>query len=173
MRGRACSTTSVEEVHATELSAALVPPDAPCYHKPWGLLSTLLLIAVLLFSCLAVAEAPGFHCIASGQRTVCSDGRGGPPVQSAPGITPDPIAFARWVQRGLVALPICMLAGLLAQRWRVRVRSRRHFQVDYQLWQQANALWADLQYCHRCDGVFTPGARQLLSLAEWSTGCQV
>jgi hypothetical protein len=166
--GSTQGTTTIEEDHATELSEALAPPVAPRYHNPWGLLSTLLLIAVLLSGWLAIVEAPGFHCASSGQRTICWDGQNSAPVQSALGITPDPVAFARWVQLGLVALPVSLLAGLLVLRWRLRARRRRRFQIDYQAWQEAHTSWSDLCYCHRCDGVFAPGERQLRSPAECS-----
>ncbi len=161
------ATTVTDEDHTTELSQLLALPAAPSYHNPWGLVSTLLAIAVLLSGWMAIAEAPGLHCAISGQRTVCWDGQGNPFVGSATGTTPDPGAFARWVRIGLVALPVSLLAGLLGLRWRLGVRRRHRLQSDYQSWQRVYAWWQVLCYCHRCDRVFAPGERKLLSTADW------
>jgi hypothetical protein len=150
------SSTVLEEDHATELSQVLAPRAAPLYHHPWGLVSTLLLIAVLLSGWMAVAEAPGLYCAPDGQQTVCWDGHGSRFLASAAGTTLDPAAFARLVRGGLVALPMILLAGLLALRWRLGVRRRQRFEADYRSWQQAYAWWQDLRYCHRCDGVCWP-----------------
>ncbi len=168
MWGAIESATVINEDHATELSETLAPPAAPHYHNSWGVVSTLLLIGVLLSGWMAIAEAPGLHCAPGGQRTVCWDGQGSMFVESAPGTNPDPGTFAPWVQVGLVALPVSMLAGLLVLRWRFGVRRHRRFQAEYHAWQRVYEWWDRLHYCHRCGGVFALGSRHLLSPSDWA-----
>jgi len=171
MWGSIRATTVSEEAHASELSAVLAPPAAPTYHNRWGLVSTIVVITILLSGWMALAEAPGLHCATGDQRTVCWDGRGSMFVESAIGTTPDPGTFARLVQVGLVALPVTLLTGLLALRWRLGVRRRRRFKADYHAWQELRTSWASLRYCHRCDGVFAPGERQLQAPSDWTALC--
>ena len=169
--GSSQATTATEENYATELSQVLAAPLAPRYRHPWGIVSSLLLIAVLLSGWWAVTEAPGLHCAPSGGRTICWDHQGSLFMESATGMTPDPGTFARSLQVGLVILPVSLLVGLLALRRQLGVRRRQRFEVDYAAWQQIYAWWEHINYCHRCDGVFAPGERRMLPPASWQAYC--
>ena len=104
---------------------------------------------------------------------MCWDHQGNLFMESASGMNPDPGAFARGLQVGLILLPVTLLVGLLAIRRHLSVRGRRHFEAEYAAWQQIYAWWEYLNYCHRCDGVFAPGDRQLLPPADWQAYCPV
>jgi hypothetical protein len=48
MWGSIRATTVTEEAYSSELRDALAPPDAPTYQNRWGLISTIVVIAVVL-----------------------------------------------------------------------------------------------------------------------------
>jgi hypothetical protein len=183
------ATTHATGEHATLLSQALAPPAEPLYANPWGIVSVLLLILALLLALLsgglALSVVPGLQCaydppmstcrlvgtscIAGAttggrvvdvpQRTVCWHDQGSQVLTTAYGSALDPVALARWLSVGLVALPASLLAGLLTLRRQLGARRRRRFRADYNAWQHTYAEWEREYYCHRCDGVFAPGER--------------